>query len=323
MNSRPGCFSLIIITYDGWELLEPCLRALLARDPGPDRLEIIVVDNGSRDGTPDRVRAAFGNRVRMVVMEENTGFARANNAGARAARGEWLLFLNNDATVAGDFFGAVADGIARYPRTSAFSILMRFPDCEIVENAGIVLARTGFAYAAQRDRHLSVVPDGAEIFGACGGAFLIRRELYLRLGGFEERYFAYMEDVEFSWRLREAGESARVLTHPVIFHAHQQTARRLPRGFLLKISTLNRWRTWLIHWPWPVLLRNLPLVVGAETIYTLWALLFRRSLGDLAGKLALFGELGWLGRRRAAAPAARGWREIDRWFSYWLRPKLR
>ena len=97
--------SIIVVTYNGWHHLEPCLRSMLPQLHGLD--EIVIVDNGSSDGTEEGVAEIGDSRIRYERLEENLGFAGANNIGAERATREWLLLLNNDTIVLDGFLDSL------------------------------------------------------------------------------------------------------------------------------------------------------------------------------------------------------------------------
>jgi GT2 family glycosyltransferase len=193
---------VVIPTWRGREMLERCLRALAA-DPSAHRT--IVVDNASRDRTAELVRHAFPD-VRLVELPENAGFGHAVNVGVRAGDGEAIVLVNNDVIVEPGFVTAITEPL-RDPRVGMVAGLTLTPGFERVDGFGIELDRTLAAYNRLRGEP----PPRGELSGArppampSGGAAAYRRSAFEASGGFDERLFAYGEDVDLGLRLRAAG----------------------------------------------------------------------------------------------------------------------
>ena len=169
--------SVIVLNYNGRVWLEPCLTALTAQTGAPP-FEVLLVDNGSSDGSMALVAARFPS-VRVVDNGRNLGFAGGNNAGAREARGETLVFLNNDTIPAADWLGRLhapmIEGAGRAIVTSRIVLLDR-PD--IIDSAGDGYLRAGGAFKHGHGARADAFTTSREVFGACGAAFAIRRELF-------------------------------------------------------------------------------------------------------------------------------------------------
>ena len=214
--------TVVIPNWNGLAWLEPCLDALAAGELVP--AEVIVVDNGSTDGSREYLSAERP-EVRVIPLGRNTGFAHAANRGLAAASHELVALVNTDVIVTADWLARMASVLAGEPRAASVACkMLSLEDPGIVYDAGDVLRRDGVC--EQRGRF--GVDDGrwddaGPIFGACAGAALYRRDIVLALGGFDERYFAYLEDVDLALRLRLAGWSCRV-------RAGRRDARR--RGLL-------------------------------------------------------------------------------------------
>jgi GT2 family glycosyltransferase len=228
-------FSVVIPSFDGRPMLAACLEGLRGQSVPRGEIEVIVVDNGSTDGTSEWLLETCP-EVSVVRLEENAGFAEANNRGAEAARGEWLVLLNNDAVPAPRFLEALA---ATAAERAAPVVGGRILDAggEAVEFGGGDLGVFGFGFQRSSwQPGFREHADGAELPFACGGAMLVRRDLFRSLGGFDRDYFAYYEDVDLGWRLWLSGER--------IVYAAQAEVRHLRHGTGRRFS--ERWRHF--HW---------------------------------------------------------------------------
>ena len=167
----PPEISVVIVTWNGRHYLEGCLEAVATQtDVEP---EIVLVDNGSSDGTVDFVRSRFPG-VRIVALGENRGFAGGNNAGARAARGEFLAFLNNDTIPESTWLRALRDGIdapSRFLLTTSRIVYMH--DSSVIDSAGDGVFRAGGAFKRHHGARADAASASGEVFGVCGAACLV------------------------------------------------------------------------------------------------------------------------------------------------------
>lgn len=224
--------SLIVSTWNGRHLLETCLPRVLRalhRDGGPH--EVIVVDDASRDDTAAFVRSEFP-QVRLVALRRNLRFAGANNAAARAARGEVLVFLNNDMLVEPDFLGPL---LRHFADPSVFAVTARMEMQPkqlaggIVQETGLVRARfeEGF-FVLRHERPASDQP--VPVIYAGGGSSAWRRDRFLQLGAFDRLFRPfYFEDLDLSYRAQKVGW--QVLFEPASRMAHQHRQTNSPRNF--------------------------------------------------------------------------------------------
>ena len=199
--------SVIVLNYNGRRWLEPCLAALAAQVDAPP-FETLLVDNGSSDESVSLVTARFPS-VRIVVNGRNLGFAGGNNAGARAAVGDTLVFLNNDTIPAADWLARLHAASLEAPgRALVTSRIVCLDRPDIIDSAGDGYLRAGGAFKHGHGAYTTGFMTSREVFGACGAAFLIRRDLFERLHGFDDDFFMVYEDVDLSYRARLVGTSA-------------------------------------------------------------------------------------------------------------------
>ncbi len=237
-DSEQVLVTVVVLNYNGRDHLEYCLPSLLDLDFPRDRLELLVVDNGSTDGSADVV-ARFAPRVELLSSGGNIGFSAGNNFGARQARGRYVAFLNNDTRVSPGWLTSLCRTMDGAPNAAAVAgKLLSWDGSRLDFGRGIITFdghgfQEGAGLPLDRDPHQQV----AETFIPCGGNMLVRREVFLELGGFDEDYFAYLEDVDLAWRFWAAGH--RVLLDPgaVAYHRSEGTSGRMDpfdRGFLFE-----------------------------------------------------------------------------------------
>lgn len=215
--------SVIVPSWNGRDLLPDCLDSL-RRQTWEDR-EVLVVDNGSTDGSLELLARDYP-EVRVVPLPENRGFTGAANEGLRAARGDRIALLNNDAEADSDWLAALNARMDSDERCGlAASLMVWHSDPELIDSAGDGFTIAGFGYKRGYRRRVGPPFDQpGEVFSACGGAALIRRALLDEVGLFEEEYFAFGEDLELAFRARLAGW--RVLYEPRarVLHRVRSTA---------------------------------------------------------------------------------------------------
>ncbi len=299
---------VIVLNRNGRDWLDGCLVSLLAQDV-PD-VEVVLVDNASSDDSVDLVRRRFPS-VRVMALAANRGFSGGNNAGAAGSDARYLVFLNNDTRPRPGWLGALVRTAEADPGVGLVtSHLLFMGEPARVDSAGDGYLRAGGAFKRGHGQPPDAFGESAEVFGACGAAFLIRRELFDRLGGFDEDFFAVYEDMDLSYRARLAGARVWYAAHAVVEHAGSATlGRTSPLAVYLGQRNLE-W-VWIKNSPASLLWRSAP----AHVAYDLAAAAYCLRIGRLAAwtraKLAALGGLPavWRKRRavqrtRAIAPAA-------------------
>ncbi len=275
--------TIILITHNGQPYLEECLdslrRALL---PGA---EVVVVDNASTDGSAELVRARMP-EAKLVVNAVNCGFAAACNQGAAMARGEILVFLNQDTRVERDWLRALLKGFRDDSVGLVTSTVLWMDRPDRVQSCGQDIHYTGLVFGRAFGVPRAEVPAPAEIGAVSGVSFAVRREVWDALGGLCEPFFMYYEETDLSWRARRAGYRCVHVPDSVVYHAGR-TDRPGPAA--LYWSYRNRALAVLRNWRWSTLLLLLPALILAEALE--WALALARGQ---AGLWAKGRAVGWL-----------------------------
>ncbi len=213
--------SVVIPTWNGAHMLPACLDSLAAQTY--PRLEVVVADGGSEDGTAALIQASYPD-VRLVRLPRNRGFAGNVNAGLRAARGEILLLLNNDARADVGWVEACAGVLERFPSVGSVASKVLFEDGRTLNSAGDQLTCAG--RPLQRGAGLPDGPtwDRAEpVFGAMGGAAAYRRQLLEDVGLLDEWFFAYLEDLDLAFRAQLRGWGCLFEPSARVFHRGSAT----------------------------------------------------------------------------------------------------
>jgi GT2 family glycosyltransferase/glycosyltransferase involved in cell wall biosynthesis len=217
--------SVVVVNYRGTEDTITCLRSLrTGLDYPVERLQVICVDNASGDGGVERIRAAVDG-VEIVAADRNLGFAGGCNLGVRHARGEVLAFLNNDARPDRQWARAAVRALRAEPDVAAVAGKVLDWDGERADFVDGGLTWFGMGYKRHAGRPLTELPDAEHdtprdvLFGT-GSSLFVRAEVFRAVGGFDERFFMFYEDVDLGWRLNLRGWRVRYEPASVAYHRH-------------------------------------------------------------------------------------------------------
>jgi len=198
--------SVIIVNHKTPELTSDCLASLSAL-PHPEDREIIVIDNASGDDSFELLQAQAPGRFKLLANQENLGFGGANNRGAKEASGRYLLFLNSDTIVRDDIFQEAARIFAENEKIGIIS-----PRLEDEHGKNQADACGSFpTLASTVIKKLKKINEQSEnnemrsVDWVSGCALFIRQDLFSRLGGFDEDFFLYFEDVDLCRRVKNLG----------------------------------------------------------------------------------------------------------------------
>jgi GT2 family glycosyltransferase len=261
-----GTASIVIVTYNGARWLRTCLPAI--ESTVDLATQVIVVDNASSDDSAEVVRAH--GRVQYVRSEVNLGYAGGNNLGARSARGDHLLFLNNDTRPRPGWLGAMLRATCSDPRVAIVAPrIVGMDDPAVVDSAGDGWTRWGAAFKRGHGRPAAEYAHPGEVFGACGAALLIARLVFEELEGFDDKFFLGFEDVDLCFRARLVGYRCAYAPDAIVEHAGSATMGRLSETAVFYGQRNVEW-TYLKNTPWPLLALTLPghtLATAAAAVY--------------------------------------------------------
>lgn len=287
--------SIVIPTFNQCELLDRCLTSVVRHAPA--RAEVIVVDDGSRDGTAMHVAAKFP-AVRLIRLPRNRGFCAAANAGWKAARGEIVELLNNDAEVTEGWTKEPLRCFANPKLGAVAPLVKRLPFRRLIDSAGDEYLSYGMARKRLEGRAFSeqqLVP--CEVFSASASSAFYRREAIERVGGFPERFGAYFDDVDLGFRLRLAGYHCLFVPSSVVYHWVSQSHSHSSRRLLHQVAA-NSERLFWINLP----AQRLALMVGPHLAYLLALMVYKGLKGEFgpwfSGKCSLLAEIPSLLRSR-------------------------
>jgi GT2 family glycosyltransferase len=314
--TEPPSVAVVIPSWNSLALLRRCLGSFADQEAG---VELLVVDNGSSDGT---VAYLEQSGVPHVSLPSNVGFAAAVNLGVARTSAPAVFVLNADTVLEPGCVAKLLEALDADPSLGGvqpriLQLEADVPPADAVSariySAGQALTRDGRAVEVgagepQRPQFLR----GREVFGVCGAACLLRRELFTELGGYDERYFAFYEDVDLNVRARIAGRRFGYVPEAVVWHvgnASWQAGFERPGAENARLVARNRLATQLKFMP----LRAVPRIAAVEVGSLLRATSQRRLTATLRGKLAVLRRLPDLLRERRCLRAGGGLENARSW----------
>lgn len=283
--------SIIVVTYNSRGDIDACLNSLLTHSP---EAEIIVVDSLSTDGTLEHVWQAYPS-ITAVSAGRNGGYGAGNNIGAGIANGEYLVILNPDTEVQAGWLDPLIEVLEQRPSVGLVTptILLRGSD-ERVNTCGNDVHLTGLTFCAGLNEVAPrITAPARSVVAVSGAAFAIRRDIWEQLGGFDERFFMYLEDTDLSLRARRLGYDVLHVPASRVWHRYSV------RVSAMKLYHLERNRRLLLG---NSLSRRTRLILSpalAMTELVVWAFCIRQGHAYRTAKLRSYGPL-WGNRRRHA-----------------------
>jgi GT2 family glycosyltransferase len=209
--------SFIILAWNSAAHLPRCLDALVAQTI--QDFEVIIVDNHSDDDSTVGLEKKYpGLNLCIKRLSSNLGFAAANNIGARLAQGAWLALLNADAFPEPDWLANMLAAAQRHPNAFFSSCLVQANAPDLLDGQGDIYHASGLAWRRNYNRPRTLNPPEGEVFSACAAAAFYPTRTFLAVGGFDEDYFAYHEDVDLGFRLRLRGLKCFYIPEAVVHH---------------------------------------------------------------------------------------------------------
>jgi GT2 family glycosyltransferase len=298
--------SVIIPHFNGKEILARCLKSLESTTYA--NYEIILVDNASTDDSIDFVRESYP-AVRIQSNRSNRGYAGGCNDGLTIATGNYLVFLNNDTTVAPDWLTELVshcdgrnDIAACQPKILSISCRDYF---DYAGAAGGLIDIFGYPFAKGRilftiEKDEGQYDSGGDIFWASGTAMFVRRDLFEKLGGFDEDFFAHMEEIDLNWRLQLARYRVISVPSAVVYHQSGSTLQA-DTYRKLYLNHRNSWIMLLKNYQLHSLIGVVPVRMvldGLTLVYAVLKLDYRRFFALLTAWLAVVLNLPACARKR-------------------------
>jgi GT2 family glycosyltransferase len=265
--------AVIVVNFNGGTMLLRCLATLRAQSLRPSR--VIIVDNASSDGSIDAAEQSFPD-FEFVRMDRNIGFAAANNHAAHLANDcQWLALLNPDAYAAPNWLENTMAATHQNPTFSVFGArLLRSDDPSRLDGIGDTYHACGLAW---REGHGQMASTGSnetnEVFSACAAAAVYRREDFMSVGGFDDDYLCYFEDVDLGFRLRLFGHRCLLVPDAVVYHVGAAATGGQNSDFAVYHGHRNLVWTYVKNMPGAIFWPLLPLHIGLNLITIAWFVL--------------------------------------------------
>ena len=195
--------TIIIPNYNGKHFMEPCLQSLseqTCRD-----FKVLVVDNASSDGSLEYMSEHYPD-IEVISLKKNYGFSKAVNVGIEHSTTPYVILLNNDTTVDTHYVEEMIKAIEKSPRIfSVSSKMIQMYHPELIDSAGDLYTLMGWGVCRGTGRPVSNYTKADQIFTACAGAAIYRRNAFSKIGLFDENHFAYLEDIDVGYRAKIYG----------------------------------------------------------------------------------------------------------------------
>lgn len=253
--------TIIIPNYNGKKYMEACMEAL-ERQEDKD-WHVILVDNGSTDGSLDFIRERYPD-LEIIALQENYGFSRAVNEGIRAAKTPYVILLNNDTKVRSGYVAALVRTMDQNPKAfSASAKMIQMYHPELIDDAGDQYTVLGWAFQRGVAHSVNRYCREAKVFSACAGAAIYRRQVFEEIGYFDEKHFAYLEDLDVGYRARIHGWQNLYCPDAQVEHVGSGTSGSKYNAFKVRLAARNSIYLNYKNMPVLQLLLNLPaLLVG-------------------------------------------------------------
>lgn len=229
--------TIVIPNYNGKHFLKPCLSSL--QEQSMKEFYTLVVDNGSTDGSVELLEKEYP-WVELIKREKNYGFCNAVNIGIKRAETPYVLLLNNDTQTEKDFVKELLKEIEKSPEIfSCSSKMLHFTYHDRMDDAGDMYCIVGWQFQRGVGRPEKVFQKTADVFSACAGAALYRKDVFEKIGYFDEGHFAYLEDMDIGYRARIYGYRNVFCPKAKVYHVGSGTTGSKYNEFKVKLSARN------------------------------------------------------------------------------------
>ena len=260
--------TVVIPNYNGMKFLPGCLEALLPENQkAAVEYEVLVIDNGSTDGSVEYLRDCSW--VRTIYLDENTGFCHAVNLGIQKSRTPYVILLNNDTKAREGFVQALYDAI--YRRKMCFSVsaqMLMWDNENLIDDAGDLYCCLGWNRSRGKGKPADKYDRPCRIFSACGGAAIYRKSVFNIIGYFDELHFAYLEDLDIGYRAKLYGYHNRYEPKAKVVHYGSASTGSRYNERKTELAAANSIYVVIKNMPlWQIIFNFLPLLAGFTAKY--------------------------------------------------------
>lgn len=246
--------TVIIPNYDGKHFLKECFDSLKVQN---GISKVIIIDNASQDGSVDYIANNYP-EFTLIKNKKNLGFAAAVNQGIKVSNTNYVFLLNNDVVLEKNCISNLLKCIHKDENIFAVaSKMIYYHDRKIIDDAGDEYTLLGFTQKVGNGRSTELYQSEGEVFSACAGAALYNRNVFEDIGYFDENFFAYMEDVDISYRARIHGYKCVYCPKAVVYHHGSGTSGSKYNAFKIRLAARNNIYVPYKNMPWPQLALNL------------------------------------------------------------------
>lgn len=246
--------------------MEPCLASL--KEQTCHDYRILVVDNASTDGSIEYMKENYP-EIDVIALDKNYGFSKAVNVGIQNSTTPYVILLNNDTTVDPHYVEEMIKAIEKSPRIfSVSSKMIQMYHPELIDSAGDLYTLIGWGICRGTGRPVTNYMKTDEVFTACAGAAIYRRSAFKKIGYFDEKHFAYLEDIDIGYRARIYGYKNMYCPTALVYHVGSGTSGSKYNSFKVKLSARNN--IYLNYKNMPILqliLNFIPLLAGYMVKY--------------------------------------------------------
>ncbi len=245
--------TVIIPNYNGMNFINECFGSLENQDCS---FEVIIVDNGSNDGSADFIKENYS-EYHLIENDDNLGFSTAINQGIKNSLTDYVLLLNNDVVLECNCISKLLKWIKRDINIFAVaSKMIQYDDRTRLDDAGDEYTLLGWTRKVGDGKSSKLYTSEREIFSACAGAALYRKNVFDEIGFFDENFFAYMEDVDISYRARIHGYKCIYCPDAVVYHHGSGSSGTKYNEFKIRLAARNNVYVPFKNMPWPQLTLN-------------------------------------------------------------------
>lgn len=258
--------SIIIPNYNGAKYIKECIDSVYNQTYKD--YELIVVDNASRDDSNKIIEENYP-QIKLIKNSINTGFSIAVNQGIKTAKGEYVILLNNDTLAEPTWLEALVNAIEKDKKIfSVCSKMIQYYDNKKIDDAGDEYCILGWAWKRGDGKSTDEYTKTVEVFSSCAGAAIYRKSIFDEIGYFDENFFAYMEDVDISYRAKIHGYKNVYCADAKIYHIGSATSGSKYNAFKIKLAARNNIYVPYKNMPLLQLIVNIiPLLIGILVKY--------------------------------------------------------
>jgi len=283
MNSREKLVSIIILNYNGNEFLENCIESIFRETK--QKFELIIVDNNSPDKSGEKFSKKYES-CKFILNKKNVGVSEGLNIGIRNANGEHIILLNNDLIVAPKWLDYLFEAYKKNGNGLYQPKFLKMKNKKIIDSAGNLINIFGFGYSREKGKEDNLQYNSIEEIGfAAGTCLFCSKEIFDNVGLFDEKFFAYNEDLDLAWRARLLNYRSYYVPKSIVFH--HGSAQWKWSGEKFYLLERNRWIVLLSNYNTKTIIKLLPSLIIIELVL----LIFFTKKKMLIKKLKSYGGI--------------------------------